>query len=92
MLKQENSNTAKHSVLLEDRQKMTLTGVKEVINFSDSSVSLKTICGALSIQGKGLNISRLNTDTGELFISGEISSARYSKDKGSAGFFEGLFK
>lgn len=92
MLKDENNSAVKHSVLLEDRRKMALTGVKEVLNFSDSSVSLRTVCGALLIQGKALNISRLNTDTGELYISGEITAARYSRDRGSSGFFEGLFK
>ena len=83
---------AKHSLILEDRSTMTLSGVKEVCSFSDTSVSLKTSRGALLVQGKSLNIGRLNTDTGELFITGEINSIKYSKDKSSGGFFEGLFK
>lgn len=83
---------ARHSLTLEDRARMTLSGVKEVMSFSDSSVSLRTVSGALLIQGKELNIGRLNTDTGELFISGEITLMRYSKDKAKRGLLEGLFK
>lgn len=87
-----DSNTAKHSLLLEERNKLTLGGVKEVVNFSDNSVSLKTTVGSLLIQGKSLNISRLNTDTGELFVSGEINNMRYSRTKGRGKLMEGLFK
>lgn len=83
---------AKHSIFIEDRCKTTLTGVIEVIAFSDSEVTLKTSRGALLVRGKGLSISKLNTDTGELFISGEIALLRYSKDKNSSGILEGLFK
>lgn len=92
MIKNEASAQAKHSLMLEDRNKMALSGVKEVTSFSDTSVTLKTVLGLLLIQGKGLNISRLNTDTGELNVNGEISIMRYSKDKRSGGFFEGLFR
>ena len=83
---------SKHSITIEDRARMTLTGVQEVSSFSDTVVSLKTCRGMLMIQGKGLNISKLNTDTGELNVSGEISQLRYSKDKSNGGFFEGLFR
>ncbi|MGN1115788.1 MAG: sporulation protein YabP [Candidatus Ornithomonoglobus sp.] len=92
MAKNETVLQAKHSLMLEDRNKMTLSGVKEVTAFSDSSVTLKTTLGILLIQGKELNISRLNTDTGELNVNGEINVMRYSKDKHSGGFFEGLFR
>lgn len=81
-----------HTLLLENRAKMSLTGIKEVTGFSDTDVMLRTSCGALAVHGKGLNISRLNTDTGELFISGEVSVMKYSKDKKKGGLFEGLFK
>ncbi len=92
MTKNETAAQAKHSLTLENRNKMTLSGVKEVTGFSDASVTLKTTLGSLLIQGKELNISRLNTDTGELNVNGEINILRYSKDKRGGGFFEGLFR
>ena len=82
----------KHSIMLEDRNRMTLGGVKEVTDFSDTAVNLSTTRGKLTIQGRGLNISRLNTETGELFISGEVSLLRYSKEKRKGRMLEGLFK
>lgn len=91
MQKNESSNTH-HTLLLEDRVKMTLGGVKEVSSFTDTAVALITTKGALLIQGKHLSISRLNTDTGELFVNGDVNAVRYSKDKSRGNIFEGLFK
>lgn len=85
-------NIVKHTIILEDRARMTLSGVTEVRGFSDTAVSLKTGKGELVIKGKALNIGKLNTDTGELYISGEFTSITYTKSKGSSGIFEGLFK
>lgn len=85
-------NAVRHTIILEDRARMTLSGVNEVRGFSDTAVSLKTGMGELIIKGKSLNIGKLNTDTGELYISGEFTSVVYSKSKNSGGIFEGLFK
>lgn len=82
----------KHSLFLEDRAKISLTGVSEVYGFSENNVQLKTTMGALSIKGRNINISKLNTDTGELFINGEITSMLYSRDKQKGKLLEGLFK
>ena len=92
MAKTETLSGTKHTLVLENRERMDLSGVQEVSAFSDTAVSLKTACGALLIQGKGLNISRLNTDTGELHVDGEVTTLKYSKDKSKGTRFEGLFK
>lgn len=81
-----------HTVEMKDRSEMTLSGVNEVISFSDSAVVLMTVCGGMNIKGSSLNIGRLNTDTGELYISGNIDNIRYSGKKDKKGVFEGLFK
>lgn len=81
-----------HVVTIENRTDMTLTGVSEVVNFSETAVELITSMGGLNIKGKSLNISRLNTDTGELSVSGDIYSVMYTNIKKKAPLFEGLFK
>lgn len=80
-----------HLITLENRCKMTLTGVSEVAGFSDLLVDLKTCMGGLIIKGKGLTINKLNTDTGELNVNGEITSIQYTAKK-KDGIFTGLFK
>lgn len=81
-----------HCISLKDREKMTLSGVTEVVAFSESEITLKTSCGDLLIRGSSLNIGKLNTDTGELEISGNVGLIKYSKSKNNGGFFEGLFR
>lgn len=85
-------NHKEHSVSIKNREEMTLTGVCEVVSFTDSTVVLKTGLGELLIKGDCLNIGRLNTETGELFVCGTITLLRYSKLKKDGGMFEGLFK
>ncbi len=80
-----------HLLELKNRCEMSLTGVSEVINFSDNLVTLRTSCGDLTVRGDGLSMGRLNTETGELYIKGTVSILRYSKAKGK-NRFEGLLK
>ena len=80
-----------HLLELKNRCEMSLTGVSEVINFSDNLVTLRTSCGDLTVRGDGLSMGRLNTETGELYIKGTVSILRYSKTKGK-NRFEGLLK
>ena len=80
-----------HSLSMADRRDILLTGVTDVKEFSEGRVMLKTTSGDLCIRGKKLNISRLDTDTGELKVSGEIDSLKYTSSAGG-GMLEGLFK
>ena len=81
----------KHSISLVNRSEMSLSGVNDVSEFSDSQVMLKTSMGGLCIKGKNLSINQLNTDTGMLDVKGEIHLIQYV-NKGKDGFFAGLFK
>lgn len=81
----------KHSISLVNRSEMSLSGVNDVSEFSDSQVMLKTSMGGLCIKGKNLSINQLNTNTGMLDVKGEIHLIQYV-NKGKDGFFAGLFK
>lgn len=83
--------TREHSVSIVNRAKMSLSGISDVSEFSDTRVVLKTSMGGLCIKGKKLTINQLNTDTGTLDVAGEVQSVNYTSS-GSDGFFAGLFK
>lgn len=87
----EKSTVTEHTMSIMNRRNMSLSGVVDVSEFSDTQVILKTSMGGLSIKGKSLSISQLNTQTGTLDVSGEINSIQYL-NKGKDGFFAGLFK
>lgn len=81
------------NIMLEDRSKMTVTGVEQVENFNDNTITLITIKGGLLIKGTNLNISKLNIDDGSVKIEGMINSVNYiSKDGAPKNIMGKLFK
>jgi len=81
------------NVMLENRQKLLVSGVIDVESFNEQYVIVHTDLGVLTVRGEGLHISRLNLDNGELNVEGDILSLEYSESDGSkGGFFSRLFK
>jgi len=76
-----------HSLTIEDRGKMTVTGVSDVDSFDEQTMIIYTDMGELTVRGKGLHISRLNTETGELNITGTVSALAYTDDRTKGGGF-----
>lgn len=85
-----------HKIILEERQRLSITGVTEVIAFDEESITADTDMGILVIRGEGLHIGKLNLDDGLLQTEGEIESIEYTDGEGSAkggGFLFGkIFK
>lgn len=74
-----------HSLVLENREKLELTGIQQVESFDEQTVVLQTPLGQLMIKGEGLHISQLNVDSGELSVSGNIIGVVYSESSASRG-------
>lgn len=63
-----------HNVIIENRAKMSLSGVTDVENFDESEISLYTSLGDMVIRGKNLHVESVSIESGEMSISGEIKS------------------
>lgn len=72
------------NILLESREKLTISGVSDVLSFDDQIVIVETELGLLTIKGENLKINKLNIDTSDFSLNGHISSLSYSE-----GGFEG---
>lgn len=82
-----------HNVILEGRRILTVSGVNDIDSFDEQSVVLFTDMGELTVKGSNLHINKLNVDTGELNIDGDIHTLVYTDDDVKRrGFFEKLFK
>ncbi|MDT8715747.1 sporulation protein YabP [Clostridium sp. 19966] len=68
----------KSNLTLENRKKLFLTGVAEVISFNEEKILLNTSLGMLAIKGVGLKMNKLDVQNGEVMISGTIDSCIYS--------------
>ncbi|MCH5298368.1 MAG: sporulation protein YabP [Ruminococcus sp.] len=81
-----------HTMLLDNRKKLSLTGVSDVLGFNEELVSIKTSLGDLIVRGSKLHISKLNLETGEVDIDGVINSLQYIESRDGKSFMQRLFK
>lgn len=81
-----------HSLILENRKMLTATGVSNVDSFNEQEIVAYTDLGELIVRGNKLHINKLNIETGELTIDGEVVSLTYSGNQSSGGFFSRLLK
>lgn len=79
-----------NNIILEDREKLAISGVEYVESFNDNTIILATTKGGLSIKGASLNISKLNLDDGNVTIQGVINSITYTNKEASTGKGNGL--
>lgn len=82
-----------HSLILENRKSLTVTGVSDVDSFDEQSVVAYTDLGELTIRGRNLHINKLSLEVGELTLDGEISSMTYTDNQSNnVGFLSKLFR
>ena len=90
------TNNMVQNLLLENREKLTISGVLDVLSFDDQIVILETELGLLTVKGKNLRINKLSLDTADVIVDGEIYNLGYSeKDlekKSGGGILGKIFK
>ena len=69
------------NLILENRGKLSISGVNDVLSFDDQVVMVDTELGLLTVKGENIRINKLSLDTSEVIIEGEISSLVYSQNK-----------
>lgn len=79
-----------HKLTLNERSKLTMTGVTEVVSFDEDAVVLRTGFGTLVIQGKQLSLKTLSPEGGQVTVTGTVSALIYEQNR-PAGFFRRLF-
>ena len=74
------------NIVLENREKLNVSGVNDVLSFDDQVVMIDTELGLLTVKGENIRINKLSLDTGEVkslsasvIVDGEISSLTYSQ-------------
>ena len=93
--KQSTSNTIQN-VILENREKLTISGVLDVLSFDDQIVIVETELGLLTVKGENLRINKLSLDTTEVIVEGTIFNLSYSEKnldkKSGSNIFGKIFK
>ena len=86
------NNDTRHTLILEDRATLRLSGVKDIGSFSDSKVILDTVMGELTVKGQVLHIIGLDPDTGDFSMTGKIRSLLYSSFSSRENMIGRLFR
>ena len=66
-----------HSLVLEERGLLRLTGVNEVERFDEEEILISTVKGRLAVRGQGLRVMSLRTESGELIVEGTVDGCVY---------------
>ena len=78
-----------HGLQLDRRERLTMTGVTEVISFEENTVILRTGLGLLNVHGRELQLKNLSLEGGHVAVEGQISALIYEEPR--ARGWRGLF-
>lgn len=95
ILAEERKRDTRHRITLEDREKITMTGIIDVLSFDEESIIADTEKGMLLLKGSNLHIGKLNLDDGEVCVDGMLESLEYNEggiSKTKDSFFNRLFR
>ena len=81
-----------HELRLDNRARLSISGVEEVESFDESVVVLKTVKGLLVVRGEKLQLQALSIDGGQISVHGLIESLSYEEEQKTAGFFRRLLR
>ena len=79
-----------HRLTLAERNKLTVTGVTEVVSFDDREVVLQTGMGILTVQGSQLQLKTLSLEGGQMEVEVSVSALVYEEAR-QGGWFSRLF-
>lgn len=83
------------NLILENRGKLSISGVLDVLSFDDQVVMVETELGLLTVKGENIRINKLSIDTSEVIVEGDISYLAYSDkelDKTKGSLISKIFK
>ena len=79
---EEKKRRGRHMLVMEERERVRITGVTDVLSFDEEGIMLETDAGLLIIKGEGLHVGMLDLEAGEVTIEGTADSASYADGGG----------
>lgn len=80
-----------HRLTLDERQRLVVTGVTEVVSFDENTVVLVTDMGTLMVGGTQLQLRNLSSEGGQVAVEGKVSAMSYEEPKAAGGWLRRLF-
>ncbi len=95
MNKMDVKSVVNQNIIIENREKISVTGVIDIHSFDDELVIAQTDLGILTVKGDDLKMNKLNLENNELIIEGKIIAVAYSDINSNGkktGIMNKLFK
>lgn len=87
----EESLARPHTLQMENREKLRLTGVSDVSGFDENLIVLSTDMGELSIRGEALHIDKIDLDAGLLELRGRVCELCYEETTAASTLWKRIF-
>lgn len=81
-----------HTLILEARSNLRISGVKDIGSFSETKIILDTVMGELTVRGEELHVVGLDPDTGDFSMTGKVRSLLYSRFSSRENMIGRLFR
>ena len=81
-----------HSLILENRERMSVSGVIDVERFDEQEAIISTSQGTMLIRGNGLHMEKLSLETGDIILVGSVDSIQYEELRKEGGLLAKLFR
>ncbi len=81
-----------HELRLEERKKLSVTGVQEVESFDEETVVMHTARGVLLVRGRELHLQTLSVEGGCVVVEGQLEALSYAEPQKRGGFFARLLR
>lgn len=91
-LKIENNKTEEQSILLTNRNTLSVSGTNKIVSLKSDIIQLETILGGLIVNGEKLELLKLDNSTSTAEISGKINGLKFIESKRKEPIFRKLFK
>lgn len=88
----ETNHAIPHELKLENRARLSVSGVREVESFDENTVVLHTSQGILIVRGENLHLQTLSIDGGQVAVNGSVSGLAYEEARKTGGFFQRVFR
>lgn len=86
----QNENIVDSQLILDNRKKISLTGVEGIIGFSEQFIKLKINGVTVNITGNGIKITSFSKNNGNFSADGYFDGIKYGAEK--VGIIKRLFK
>ncbi len=90
MEKTQKNNISTSKLILENQNKITVTGIIEILSSNDNTLFAKLNKGNIYIYGNGIHITKLDIEQGLLEAEGNFNQIKYNNK--SDNIFKRIFR